>query len=153
MSYSIHVLPDDIEPGVANQIRKAAQCTLDSEQAQPGTLSIVLTDDAEVQTLNRTYLGLDEPTDVLAFPDGSVDPEEGALYFGDIIISLPAAKRQSQRLRHDLDDELKLLVVHGALHLLGYDHAEETDKAEMWAAQQSILDALHVQIIMNEVGE
>jgi probable rRNA maturation factor len=110
--------------------------SLDSE------LSIVLTDDVRLQQLNREYLGIDAPTDVLSFPASETDPETGARYIGDILISIPRAQTQAMTARHPLESEVQLLVVHGVLHLLGHDHAVAEEKARMWKAQAEILESL-----------
>lgn len=105
-------------------------------------LSIVLTDNEHLQELNLNYLGIDAPTDVLSFPASETDPETGARYLGDILISVPRAQSQADSAGHALEAEVQLLVVHGTLHLLGYDHAEPEDKTRMWKAQAEILDSL-----------
>jgi len=105
-------------------------------------LSIVLTDDARLQQLNRDYLGIDAPTDVLSFPASETDPETGACYIGDILISIPRAQAQAVTAGHPLESEVQLLVVHGVLHLLGHDHAQAEEKALMWKAQAEILEHL-----------
>ncbi len=104
--------------------------------------TIVLSDDAQLHSLNRQFLGIDAPTDVLSFPGGETDPDSQALYLGDVIISLSRAQAQAAAGGYALQDELQLLVVHGMLHLLGHDHAEEGEKAIMWAAQAEILESL-----------
>ncbi|MCK7481783.1 MAG: rRNA maturation RNase YbeY [Candidatus Moduliflexus flocculans] len=104
--------------------------------------------------MNRDYLGIDAPTDVLSFPasetDGSqIDPEAGSPYLGDILISLPYAARSAAQAGHPLEAEVQLLVVHGVLHLLGHDHAKVREKAKMWKAQAEILESLglgHIKI-------
>jgi len=110
--------------------------SLDSE------LTIVLTDDSKIHELNRDYLGIDSPTDVLSFPASETDPETGARYIGDIVISLPYAARSAEKAGHPLESEVQLLVVHGVLHLLGHDHAKPGEKAKMWKAQAEILETL-----------
>jgi len=110
--------------------------SLDSE------LTIVLTDDARLHGLNRDYLGVDAPTDVLSFPASETDPETGARYIGDILISVPRAQAQADTGGYPLESEVQLLVVHGVLHLLGYDHAQAKEKARMWKAQAEILERL-----------
>lgn len=105
-------------------------------------LSILLTDDARLQALNQKYLGIDAPTDVLSFPASETDPETGAPYLGDILISIPRAQAQAEAAGHPLEAELQLLIVHGVLHLLGHDHAEANEKARMWKAQSEILERL-----------
>ena len=112
-------------------------------------LSIILTSDARLHELNLNYLGIDAPTDVLSFPASETDPETGARYIGDILISIPRAQAQAEAAGHPLESELQLLVVHGVLHLLGHDHAETEEKARMWKAQAEILERLglsHIQI-------
>ena len=105
-------------------------------------LTIVLTDDNQLKELNREFMEIDAPTDVLSFPSGELDLDSGNLYLGDVIISYPRAMEQAQAAGHQVDAELELLTVHGVLHLLGYDHADEEDKARMWSAQDEILALL-----------
>lgn len=124
-------------------LERAAQHTLRRAGAEANSeATIVVSDDAHLQALNRQFLGVDAPTDVLSFPGGDTDPDSDALYLGDVIISLPRAQAQASAGGHPLKDELQLLVVHGMLHLLGYDHAEEGEKAEMWGIQTAILKDL-----------
>lgn len=107
-------------------------------------LTIVFDDDARIQELNRQFSGINAPTDVLSFPANVVDPETGRLYLGDMIISVPRAEAQALEAGLSLEDELKILVVHGALHLLGFDHSTDVDKKKMWAAQKNILTELGI---------
>lgn len=129
-------------------LERAARAALTHQQQSPDVdLSIVLTDDARLKQLNRDYLGIDAPTDVLSFPasesDGSEnDPETGSPYLGDILISIPRAKAQAKAAGHALESEVQLLVVHGVLHLLGHDHAKPKEKKKMWQAQGEILKSL-----------
>jgi probable rRNA maturation factor len=124
-------------------LERAARAALEHQATDPDVdLSIVLTVDEKLRELNRDYLGIDAPTDVLSFPASESDPETGARYLGDILISIPRAVKQARAAGHDLQDEVQLLVVHGVLHLLGHDHAGAEDKASMWAAQAEILERL-----------
>ncbi len=100
---------------------------------------MVITGDGRLHELNREYLGIDQPTDVLAFPSGEIDPDSGRPYLGDVIISCPQAERQAAEAGQDLQTEIRLLVVHGVLHLLGFDHADSQDRERMWATQGAIL--------------
>jgi probable rRNA maturation factor len=126
-------------------LERAAQAVLQHEsQSLDVDLSIVLTDNAHLHELNLNYLGVDAPTDVLSFPASETDPETGARYLGDILISVPRAQAQAEAAGHSLEAEVQLLVVHGALHLLGYDHAEPEEKARMWKAQAEILEKLGI---------
>ena len=124
-------------------IERATTATLKHQSQSPDCdLTFVLTDDAQLKELNREYLGIDAPTDVLSFPASESDPETGARYIGDIIISMPYATRSAEKAGHGLEAEVQLLVVHGVLHLLGHDHAEAEEKARMWKAQAEILQTL-----------
>lgn len=109
-------------------------------------LSVVIDSDQKLHQLNREYLGIDSPTDVLSFPVNEFDPDEQAHYLGDIIISYPHAEMQAQAAGHSVINEIQLLVVHAVLHLLGHDHAEPEEKVKMWAAQKEILSELGCQI-------
>lgn len=117
-------------------------------------LSLVITDDRHIRELNRRFRGVDAPTDVLAFPlerEGERGEEESSFivaaeasapYLGDVVISYPRAVLQAQEYGHSLERELSLLIIHGVLHLLGYDHADEEERARMWARQDDILRQL-----------
>lgn len=110
-------------------------------------VTILLTDDEYIRALNLQYRDEDAATDVLSFPAGDPLPGSEHLleYLGDIAISVETAERQAAAKGHDLGAELQLLGVHGVLHLLGYDHADEDQKAEMWAAQSAILKKLGLE--------
>jgi probable rRNA maturation factor len=125
-------------------LERAARAVLDLSGAPDADLSIVLVDDARIQTLNRDFLAHDAPTDVLSFPADEPDPETGRRYLGDVVISLGRAEEQARARRHPVEAEMQLLVVHGILHLLGHDHAEPGEKERMWAAQAEALERLGV---------
>jgi|SRR5271157_960670 len=109
-------------------------------------LTIAIEDDVHVKRLNQQFRQIDNTTDVLSFEANEVNPESGLLYLGDIIISYPKALSQSNLAGHPVSSELQLLVVHGILHLLGYDHAETEEKEKMWLDQKKVLDQLGVTI-------
>ncbi len=133
-------LSPDISP---KTLKKAAQYTFEHQAVpKPHTLTILLSDDSQLRSLNQSYLGIDAPTDVLSFPSEESDPETGEKYLGDIVISIPRAERQARTAGHLLEAEAQLLVVHGVLHLLGHDHAKSADKSRMWQAQGEILERL-----------
>jgi probable rRNA maturation factor len=131
---------------------RAARATLRQQGvAGPVALALVVAGDGTVRRLNRTFRGVDAPTDVLAFQSGEqagfvADPEAPP-YLGDVIVSLPRAEAQAQRAGHPLEAELQLLAVHGVLHLLGHDHAEPDEKTTMWSAQTKILQDLGVSVV------
>lgn len=126
-----------------DMIERAVLAALTHQSQSPESdLTIVLTDDVQLRKLNRDYLGIDAPTDVISFPASESDPETGARYIGDILISIPYAARSAEKAGHGLESEVQLLVVHGVLHLLGHDHAEPDEKTRMWKAQAEILESL-----------
>jgi len=131
-------------------LERAARLTLDLESAPADSdMTIVLTDDSQLHELNREYLDVDAPTDVLSFPADEEDPETGIPYLGDILISIPRAMQQAQAAGHPVEVEVQLLVVHGTLHLLGHDHAEVEEKARMWKAQSEVMSKLglaHIKV-------
>ncbi|MDJ0754677.1 MAG: rRNA maturation RNase YbeY [Ardenticatenaceae bacterium] len=131
-----------LDAELLDQLHQAAIATLVHQQvSQNAGLTILLTDDEALQTLNREFRGIDQPTDVLSFPSELEIPEVGR-YLGDIAISVPTAMKQAAGQKHPASQEFELLAVHGVLHLLGHDHAEEDEKARMWAAQDEILEKL-----------
>jgi probable rRNA maturation factor len=133
-------------------IRQTAQTAFKQQElSQNVEMSLVITGDEEIKAYNLQYFDIDAPTDVISFPasenkytkgqpfDGEINPETGNLYLGDIIISYSRAVNQAESNHNNPEDELCLLVVHGILHLLGYDHAGEDEKAIMWHEQAEIL--------------
>jgi probable rRNA maturation factor len=130
-----------------DQLEQAAQAALDYIDIQDGVeLSIVVDSDERLQELNKQFLGIDAPTDVLSFPADEVDPDTGLRYIGDIILSCPTAQSQALEAGVSLEVEAQLLVVHGVLHLLGHDHDDEENKAIMWSAQKVILAGLGINM-------
>ncbi|MEP7060201.1 MAG: rRNA maturation RNase YbeY [Actinomycetota bacterium] len=120
-------LPLELEPLV-----DLARLTLEAEGQMKTELSLSFVDDREMETLHLRYMNEPGPTDVLSFPLGDVD-ELGVKLLGDVIIAPSVAARNSP---DDPPRELRLLLVHGILHILGYDHEEQAARAQMWALQE-----------------
>ncbi len=141
----------DVELPLA-RLGEAVTWVLRKHAAAPGAgVSIVITSDEAVRELNRQYRGIDRPTDVLSFvADPLSVPDDDAVYLGDLILALPYIQRQAAAEGHAWEDEITLAVVHGALHLLGYDHDTPEHQARMWAAQAEALAALNVPITVRE---
>jgi probable rRNA maturation factor len=140
-----------LQVGIHPRLLKLAAIETLEHQAvpKPHTMTILLSDDSQLQTLNRDYLGIDAPTDVLSFPSGETDLETGKKYFGDVIISVSRTQHQAKAAGHPVEAEAQLLVVHGVLHLLGFDHNNAAEKSRMWKAQGEILKSLglgHIQV-------
>jgi probable rRNA maturation factor len=108
-----------------------ARATLEQEGLRDVELSVSFVDETEIEDLHVRYMDEPGPTDVLSFPLD--DDEEGTRVLGDVVICPAVATRNNAA---DPEAELRLLIVHGVLHLLGYDHEEDVDKAEMWARQE-----------------
>jgi len=140
-SYKIHVQQKEkVVQSVAAALRTAVTVTLRHEEHKlPAEITLLLTDDDQLKTLNKEYRGVDAPTDVLSFASGETMPGMSEPYLGDIVISVPTAERQAKQGGHSLKAELQLLTVHGTLHLLGYDHQDAATEAAMWAQQEQVL--------------
>lgn len=141
--------------GRAQQARQAALAALSQTKGQQPSvaLTIRLTGDEELRALNKQFRGVGEPTDVLSFggedyldgarirervarSDNDKDDNADSLeYLGDVVISMQRCEAQARQYGHDVDDELTLLIIHGVLHLLGYDHGTASRKQRMWQAQ------------------
>jgi len=120
----------------------SARAALADQGVSRGQLAIVLADRERMRDLNREYAGQDSPTDVLSFADGSLDPQSGEPYLGDVVICLPVALEQAASAGNSPESELALMAVHGVLHLLGHDHGQPAERAKMWEAQQRVLSGL-----------
>ncbi|MFQ6122357.1 MAG: rRNA maturation RNase YbeY [Dehalococcoidales bacterium] len=134
---------------VAEQVLIAQGAGFDVE------LGLVITSQERVQQLNKSYRGKDEPTDVLAFymtpakgtevePTSFVAPPDGLLHLGEVIISYPQAVIQAKEHQHSIKREIAILIIHGVLHLLGYDHEEPEPERQMRAREREILSLVEV---------
>lgn len=124
-------------------IRRAVEAALLREGAT-GDVCVLITDAEEIQRLNAAYRNVDRVTDVLTFPawegDAILSPPDG--YLGDVAICFERAEEQAGEYGHSLERELAFLSVHGALHLLGYDHMTPEDEAGMMGRQDEILNEM-----------
>lgn len=120
------------------RLKGVGEVTLSREGCPDAEVTVLLVDDRRMARLNARYRGRPGPTDVLAFPAGPAPPGEATL--GDIVISLDTARRQAGRLGHDLFREAATLLVHGLLHLRGYDHHTASGRRRMWGRQRAILN-------------
>jgi len=151
MSEEIGISVEEKFRGMVDQgwVRRIAQTVLKAEGvAPPYEVSVVFTDSETVQQLNRDYRGVDEPTDVLAFcmlsqkevDDSFALPPDEVTRLGEVIISYPQAIEQAREHGHSPERELALLIIHGILHLLGYDHEEPEEEAEMRTREKELLE-------------
>jgi len=121
--------------GTAAELRRVAHHVLEKLGVETGEVGVLVSSDAAIHSLNRSFRGVDRPTDVLAFPAGESQPD-GPPYLGDIAISLDTARRQAAAAGVAEIQELATLLVHGLLHLHGFDH--ERDGGEMMALEMSL---------------
>lgn len=126
------------------QLTNRALKVLQAENCSQNTeVSVLLTGDETIKILNGQYRGIDETTDVLSFSQHETDEvfpgadDENLL--GDIVISVETARRQAEARGFTMDEEIEILLVHGLLHLLGYDHSEPDQAEEMFARQAELL--------------
>jgi len=108
-------------------------------------VNVTICDDAEIKEINREHRGIDKPTDVLSFPFLDFETPDTLTLLGDIIISRDTAYRQAEEYGHSAKREFCFLAAHSALHLLGYDHEDESEREEMEAKQREILDELGIK--------
>ena len=150
----------EVAPLPTSRMTEAIQALLDEHDvSRDSAMTVLIAADDYVRDLNRQFRGVDAATDVLSFPaeadDDSfappdwIDPKDtDPPYLGDLIIAYPYTVHQATELKHVLDDELTLLVIHGTLHLLGYDHDNVERQDEMWALQSELLAKMNVPIIV-----
>jgi len=148
----INVLIDEGLEGCPEEewLRMVAEKTLDLQGVGPeAELGLVIVGQERIRRLNLSYLGKDEPTDVLSFamlpePSGQgtppfVTPPDGIEHLGEVIVSYPQAVVQAEERRHPVKREVAILIIHGVLHLLGYDHEEAEPEQQMRAREAEIL--------------
>ncbi len=132
-------LPENAESLIRSVVERAL-----AREGASGGVCVLITDAEEILRLNAGFRNIDRVTDVLTFPawegDAILCPPDG--YLGDIAICLERAEEQAKEYGHSLSRELAFLAVHGALHLLGYDHMEAQDEKTMLARQDEILNEL-----------
>ena len=138
----VQIRPTVLVPGIEETVTHAVQAAMRQAGREPEGLevTVVLTGDEEVADLNQKFRGVEGPTDVLSFEVGGEDVTgELATYLGDVVISVDRARAQAEEAGHSVQAEIALLVAHGVLHLLGYDHVEEAEEREMWALQEAAM--------------
>jgi probable rRNA maturation factor len=126
------------------------QAVVDAALAEDGmercALTVLLVDDHESARLHREHFDDSDPTDVMTFPDGSKDPESGLTLLGDLAVGVEVARRVAGERDRSEADEICLYVLHGVLHLLGYDDEEEADALEMWRVQRRLLATVGIEL-------
>ena len=125
-------------------LRRVGAGTLTAVGPKGAACTLMLVSDSRMAALNRAFCGVEQPTDVLAFPAGDAPPglpPPDGTYLGDLAISVETARRQAARRGHPLEREAALLLIHGILHLVGYDHRTPAGRRLMWRRQAGLLRA------------
>ncbi len=155
----INIIVDENLEGCpqASWLQSIAEQVLVAEGADSSAeLGLVIVNQSKIQELNLKYLGRDEPTDVIAFPmlpeppaapaekepPSFVRPPDGVAHLGEVIVSCPQAVIQAEERRHSVEKELAILIIHGILHLLGYDHEDPAPRRRMRAREAEILGGI-----------
>ena len=142
MTADISIEVDDGLDVAVDELRAAAAQAIPEDESESATLTIRIAGDDLLQELNHDHRGIDEPTDVLSFPTGDDefprDPDDAG-YLGDVVISLAAAGRNAAATGMALDREMRHLVTHGVLHLLGYNHESAEETAAMRGREVELL--------------
>ena len=128
------------------RLQQAVRAVFEEASVVEAEVSVAVVDDPAMETLNRRYLDHDGPTDVLSFPiDGPERPlaEPADWMVGDVVLCPEVAAAQAPGHAGTVEDELALLVVHGALHLVGWDHATDAERRQMWDRERQLLTDLH----------
>ena len=141
----IEVRQDEValDSSVVRAMERSIETCLERQGLAGSEVSLSIVDDREMHELNLRYRGVDRTTDVLSFPLEEERPKEPCL-LGDIVVSAPQAVRQAGEYGHSLLREMSFLVVHGTLHLLGYDHVTPDEDDEMQRLQEEVLAALGI---------
>jgi len=152
------LIEEGIEPSVDIEwLQQIVEKTLLAENIPPNAeVSLVIVGQERIQELNREYRGKDRPTDVLSFSlieqkenetEDFINPPDGLIHLGEVIISYPQAVLQADEHQHSIKKEMEILMIHGILHLLGYDHEQPEKAPAMIAREKEILNTLERELI------
>ncbi len=149
MSFSIDISAESEGwsrvPDLESHVRRAAEAAMLDSDAPPSEISVVLSDDEHIRELNKHHRGLDKPTNVLSFPAARIRTPAGApRVLGDVVIAYETVAREASEESKAIEHHLSHLVVHGVLHLLGYDHEDEEEAEMMEARERTILARLGI---------
>ena len=134
----------DGQPLAAKTVRNSVLAAAAALSTAGGEVSIVLTDDSSIRSLNRNWRAIDKPTNVLSFPASGPDTGDGAQLLGDIVIAFETLERECADETHDFLHHLAHLAVHGFLHLNGYDHQTDAQAEAMEGLESRIMTRLNM---------
>ena len=149
--YSVREINRVARRAVSQTVQLATSSTRSSQSVE---VALRFVDDEEMRALNLQYRGKDKPTDVLSFAqdDGEAFPffeEDSPTQLGDLVIAVETAQRQAAERGHSLTQEIEFLAVHGALHLLGFDHGNAPERRKMWAQQDIVMKSLGSSLLVS----
>lgn len=149
MSFAIDISAESEDwttiPDLEALVRRAAEAAMLDNEAPPSEISVVLSDDTHIRELNKHHRGMDKPTNVLSFPPARTKTPAGMPRFlGDIVLAFETVEREAAEETKPIENHLAHLVVHGVLHLLGYDHEDESEAETMEARERQILAKLGI---------
>jgi probable rRNA maturation factor len=140
--------------GVEACVRRAAEAAMLDGEAPPSEISVILSDDEHIRELNKQHRGMDKPTNVLSFPPARMKTPAGVPRFlGDIVIAFETVEREAREEAKPIENHLTHLVVHGVLHLLGYDHEDDEEAEMMEARERQILARMGIPDPYAERGD
>jgi probable rRNA maturation factor len=136
----INVIFDEFENKAINKkfIKKVAEYVLGELEKSDLEITILIVSNQKITQLNKHYRNNDYSTDVLSFNIDYEDQDSGYKYLGDVVISGEKAIEQSIEIGHDIERELAILIIHGVMHLIGYDHESHEDREKMFKTQDHI---------------
>ncbi len=147
MSYTIDIRHEGYSVDTKRLIQSVSAVLDQHDIDRESGLTIVFHDNKAQRALNLAHRQIDAPTDVLSFPADPLpqDISEEKPYLGDLLIAYPYTQNTAKQNNANLDDVFCLLVIHGTLHLLGYDHLTDEEKTDMWSAQADALKIIHIE--------
>jgi probable rRNA maturation factor len=150
IDFAVEIPMTEEEKTAIDSVHEVLEKVAEIENLPAVSVSLTLVDNQRIQEINKEYRQKDTDTDVLSFPlfenrsEWVQEDWEDSVQLGDIILSLPKANEQAKEYGHSLLREICFLVVHGFLHLLGYDHETETEEKEMFSIQEEVLSRLGI---------
>jgi len=129
-----------------HRLSKISKCVFEHFNIFTAELSLSIVGDDEIMVLNKKYRLINSSTDVLSFPNKDSNPETGIRYYGDVVISYPAAVRQFSEYHDSVSEEIFLLTIHGILHLLDFDHKNQIENKIMFNLQNTIFQKVKSKV-------